>query len=67
MFVGAEKSVLFQLMGLLLNPQETLQILLMMLQLVVGQTDVTHAGHPGSIQKEQLEAVTWRTRHLFSD
>lgn len=28
-------------MGLLVNPQETLQILLMMSQLLVGQTDVT--------------------------
>lgn len=28
-------------MGLLVNPQETLQVLLMMLQLVAGQTDVT--------------------------
>lgn len=66
-FVGAAKSVRLQLMGLLLNPQEMLQVLLMMLQLVVGQTDVTHAGHPGSIRKEQLEAATWRTRRLLSD
>lgn len=40
-FIGTQKSVLPQLMGLLVNPQETLQVLLMMSQLVAGQTDVT--------------------------
>lgn len=40
-FVGTQKPVLPQLLGLLVNPQETFQVLLMMLQLVAGQTDVT--------------------------
>lgn len=40
-FVGTQKPILPQLLGLLVNPQETFQVLLMMLQLVAGQTDVT--------------------------
>lgn len=40
-FVRTQKPILPQLLGLLVNPQETFQVLLMMLQLVAGQTDVT--------------------------
>lgn len=54
--MGTWKSVLLQLMGLLVNPQETLQDLLGMSQLVVGQTDVT----PHGASRVHTEGTVWR-------
>lgn len=69
-FVGTWTSALLQLMSLLVNPQETLQVLLMMSQLLVGQTVVTPPRAPGvhtegTVEGSDLENKTLVFRRRF--